>query len=64
MPISSEDGLDTFGNLGQLRFGHAFASQNVKPLIGQRTGNPPSNPFAASQMQQSSQSNDQPFFQI
>lgn len=60
--MNSEDGLDTFGNQGQLRLGHSFAGQNTQPLVGQRTGNPNANPFAALQRQQVP--NDQPFFSI
>ncbi|KZT03033.1 ENTH-domain-containing protein [Laetiporus sulphureus 93-53] len=54
-----EDGIDTFGNFGQLRYG-----QQAGRLIGQSTGQPQSsyNPF--SQQQQSQQSSEQPFFSI
>ncbi|KAF7791474.1 hypothetical protein EIP86_002490 [Pleurotus ostreatoroseus] len=53
-----EDGIDSFGNFGQLRFG-----QQAGRLAGQQTGAPSHNPFAQHQQQQQ-QSNDQPFFSI
>lgn len=59
-----EDGLDTFGNIGQTRLGHG----NTGPaIVSQRTG---ANPFATMQAQQQQQQqtqgrgNDQPFFSI
>ncbi|KAF9510869.1 hypothetical protein BS47DRAFT_1319393 [Hydnum rufescens UP504] len=55
-----EDGLDTFGNIGQLRYGHTGAQ--TAPLVGQRTGTGV-NPFA-SFTQQQRQPNEQPFFSI
>lgn len=50
---SSDDGQDTFGNVGNLRFGHTYTGQ----LATQQTGH---NPFA----KKPPQSNDQPFFSI
>lgn len=49
-----EDGMDTFGNVGQLRFGHSQAGQRV---VSQPTGH---NPFGRPQQQQ----NEQPFFTV
>ncbi|KAG8902820.1 hypothetical protein FRB99_004087 [Tulasnella sp. 403] len=49
-----EDGIDSFGNFGNLRYGHAFAGQ----LTGQPTGG--TNPFAKT----GQQTNEQPFFSI
>ncbi|KAF8603394.1 ENTH-domain-containing protein [Ceratobasidium sp. AG-I] len=51
-----EDGQDTFGNVGQLRFGHGNTAQR---LHTQQTGAP--NPFG--QQQHQSQS-EQPFFTV
>jgi len=50
-----EDGQDTFGNIGQLRFGHG---QTAQRLHTQPTGAP--NPFGAQQQGQS----EQPFFTV
>lgn len=62
----SEDGIDTFGNYGQLRYGHTGAG-SATPLVGQRTGTGV-NPFAGMQQQQQRQQTganpDQPFFSI
>ncbi|CAE6479061.1 unnamed protein product [Rhizoctonia solani] len=49
-----EDGMDTFGNIGQLRFGHG---QTAQRLASQPTGH---NPFGQPQQQQ----NEQPFFTV
>lgn len=59
-----EDGIDTFGNWGNLRYG-----QHAGRVVGQQTGAPPNshNPFAAQQQQQQQQqgiTNEQPFFSI
>lgn len=56
-----DDGQDTFGNTGALRYGYTNAG---KALIGQQTGAATSghNPFALQQQQQ--QNNDKPFFDI
>ncbi|KAI0919817.1 hypothetical protein AcV5_001785 [Taiwanofungus camphoratus] len=53
----TEDGIDTFGNFGQLRYG-----QQAGRLVGQQTGQPQAghNPFA----QQQQQNGEQPFFSI
>ncbi|KAI0660166.1 hypothetical protein C8Q70DRAFT_1053387 [Cubamyces menziesii] len=52
-----EDGIDTFGNFGALRYG-----QQAGKFVGQQpTGH---NPFAQQQQQQQQQSSDQPFFSI
>lgn len=64
----SEDGLDTFGNVGQLRLGHSHGTGDAAPLIGQRTGTG-GNPFASLQQQrgqrpQQTGSFDQPFFTV
>jgi epsin len=63
----SEDGLDTFGNVGQLRFGHSNATGDAVPLVGQRTGTG-GNPFAPLQQQrrpaQQTGGFDQPFFTV
>ncbi|TFK68914.1 ENTH-domain-containing protein [Pluteus cervinus] len=48
-----DDGMDTFGNVGALRYGHADGAR----LATQRTGN---NPFS----QQQQQGADQPFFTV
>ncbi|KAH9946378.1 ENTH-domain-containing protein [Epithele typhae] len=55
-----EDGVDTFGNWGNLRYG-----QQVSRVGTQPTGAPQGtfNPFAQQQQQQQ-QSNEQPFFSI
>ncbi|KAF8629730.1 hypothetical protein AX15_003307 [Amanita polypyramis BW_CC] len=50
-----DDGQDTFGNVGSLRYGQTDAGRAV---LAQRTGN---NPFA---LQQQQQSNERPFFDI
>ncbi|KAJ7637041.1 hypothetical protein FB45DRAFT_829341 [Roridomyces roridus] len=50
-----EDGQDTFGNTGALRYGHTNAGRAI--LAQQQTGH---NPFAQQQQQQ----NEQPFFSI
>ncbi|KAA1473303.1 ENTH-domain-containing protein [Dentipellis sp. KUC8613] len=60
-----DDGIDTFGNFGQLRYGHTDAGR----IVAQKTGAPHSNfnPFAAQQQQQQQQHQqnpDQPFFSI
>jgi len=53
----AEDGIDTFGNIGNLRYGHSQASR----LVGQSTGNP----FARPQQQAGTQqSGEQPFFSL
>lgn len=52
-----EDGMDTFGNVGQLRFGHG---QTAQRLHTQQTGAP--NPFG--QPQQRQQQSEQPFFTV
>ncbi|TDL23368.1 ENTH-domain-containing protein [Rickenella mellea] len=57
-----EDGLDSFGNIGNLRFGHTNAGRNVAQ---QMTGRP--NPFGQPQQQpqqQQQQYNEQPFFSV
>ncbi|KAG9083788.1 hypothetical protein FRC07_013816 [Ceratobasidium sp. 392] len=51
-----EDGQDTFGNVGQLRFGHGNVAQR---LHTQQTGAP--NPFG---QQQQGQQSEQPFFTV
>ncbi|KAI0338127.1 ENTH-domain-containing protein [Trametopsis cervina] len=53
-----DDGVDTFGNYGQLRYGPQGGH-----LISQQTGAAKTNPFAQQQRQQQ-QSGDQPFFSI
>ncbi|KZT57966.1 ENTH-domain-containing protein [Calocera cornea HHB12733] len=56
-----EDGMDTFGNLGNLRFGQ---TQYGRSLAAQATGAPGShNPFGQFR-QQGQQGSDQPFFSI
>ncbi|KAF8646005.1 hypothetical protein AX16_007431 [Volvariella volvacea WC 439] len=50
-----DDGQDTFGNVGALRYGHTDAGRHI---LAQKTGN---NPFAQNKPQQNS---DQPFFSI
>ncbi|PFH47050.1 hypothetical protein AMATHDRAFT_68507 [Amanita thiersii Skay4041] len=52
-----DDGQDTFGNVGALRFGHTDAGRS---LATQRTGATTNNPFA----RQEAPSNDRPFFDI
>ncbi|KLO12089.1 ENTH-domain-containing protein [Schizopora paradoxa] len=52
-----EDGIDSFGNIGQLRYGHA----NSGRIISQQTG---FNPFAQQQQQQQQNNSDQPFFSV
>ncbi|KIK63914.1 hypothetical protein GYMLUDRAFT_423221 [Collybiopsis luxurians FD-317 M1] len=54
-----EGGQDTFGNIGQLRYGHTNAGR----LISQPTANSGHNPFAMQQQQQQ-QNNEQPFFSV
>ncbi|KAI5121733.1 hypothetical protein M0805_009025 [Coniferiporia weirii] len=48
-----DDGVDTFGNIGQLRYGHTQAGRMAAQKTGQH------NPFAAQQ-----QTSEQPFFTI
>ncbi|ETW76487.1 equilibrative nucleoside transporter protein [Heterobasidion irregulare TC 32-1] len=59
-----DDGLDTFGNIGQLRYGGTDAGR----LAVQKTGAPNNgyNPFAQQQQQQQQQhqNGDQPFFSV
>ncbi|KAJ7615044.1 epsin domain-containing protein [Mycena polygramma] len=50
-----DDGQDTFGNTGALRYGHTNAG---RAIVAQQTGH---NPFAKQQQQQQ---NEQPFFDI
>ena len=63
-----EDGLDTFGNVGNLRIpvGTGFHASNR--MAGQQTGFGANNPFGQAQQggqqQQQQQQNDQPFFSI
>ncbi|CAD6586667.1 MAG: hypothetical protein CYPHOPRED_003628 [Cyphobasidiales sp. Tagirdzhanova-0007] len=54
-----DDGLDTFGNQGNLRYGHGS-----NRLAAQQTGG--TNPFQRQQQQQQrqQQGNDQPFFEL
>ncbi|KAH7886750.1 hypothetical protein F5I97DRAFT_1807100 [Phlebopus sp. FC_14] len=52
-----EDGQDTFGNVGALRYGHTQAGR----MAAQQTGLGANNPFG---QQQSSQNSEQPFFSI
>ncbi|KAI0937491.1 hypothetical protein AcV5_005392 [Taiwanofungus camphoratus] len=52
------DGIDTFGNVGQLR----FMSTQAGRLVAQKTGAPNHNPFL--QQNPTSQQSDQPFFQL
>ncbi|KAI0822130.1 hypothetical protein BC628DRAFT_1459787 [Trametes gibbosa] len=52
-----EDGIDTFGNFGALRYGQ----QAGKFVPSQQTGH---NPFALQQQQQQQQNSEQPFFSI
>jgi len=55
-----EDGIDSFGNFGQLRFG-----QQAGRLVGQATGPASHNPFSQQQQHQQQQgNNEQPFFSI
>lgn len=51
--LASREGQDTFGNVGQLRFGHTNAGR----IAAQKTGH---NPFAPQQPQ----TNEQPFFSV
>jgi epsin len=53
-----EGGQDTFGNIGQLRYGHTDAGR----IVTQKTGVSSHNPFTHQQQQQ--QNNEQPFFSI
>jgi len=57
-----DDGQDTFGNLGALRYGQTQAGQ----LAAQKTGLGANNPFHAvqQQQQQQGQNREQPFFSI
>ncbi|KDQ54579.1 hypothetical protein JAAARDRAFT_38265 [Jaapia argillacea MUCL 33604] len=55
-----DDGIDTFGNVGQLRYGPSQAGR----VAAQKTGAPSHNPFAQFQQPQQQHGNDQPFFQI
>lgn len=55
-----DDGQDTFGNVGQLRYGQTAAGR----LAVQMTGAGANNPFTQQQQQQQGQSADQPFFSI
>jgi epsin len=55
-----DDGQDTFGNLGALRYGQTQAGQ----LAAQKTGFGANNPFHATQQQQQGQNREQPFFSI
>ncbi|OJA07757.1 hypothetical protein AZE42_02998 [Rhizopogon vesiculosus] len=55
-----DDGQDTFGNLGALRYGQTQAGQ----LAAQKTGMGANNPFHAVQQQQQGQNREQPFFSI
>lgn len=61
-----EDGVDTFGNYGQLRYGGTDAGRLVAQKTGAATtGGSSFNPFAQQQQQQQrQQGNDQPFFSI
>ncbi|THH32679.1 hypothetical protein EUX98_g1504 [Antrodiella citrinella] len=52
-----EDGIDSFGNFGQLRYG-----QQAGRLVGQATGPSSHNPFSQQQQQQGG--SEQPFFSI
>lgn len=52
-----DDGMDTFGNVGQLRYG-----QHAGRFLG-APGQPSHNPFAAQQQQQQA-NHEQPFFSI
>ncbi|TFY77887.1 hypothetical protein EWM64_g6123 [Hericium alpestre] len=60
-----EDGLDTFGNIGQLRYGHTDAGRIATQKTGASGQQPSFNPFAQQQQQQQQhQNNEQPFFSI
>ncbi|EIM80614.1 ENTH-domain-containing protein [Stereum hirsutum FP-91666 SS1] len=61
-----EDGVDTFGNYGQLRYGGTDAGRLVTQKTGAPTGGSSFNPFAQQQQQQQhqQQGSDQPFFSI
>lgn len=52
-----DDGQDTFGNVGALRYG-----QKAGSMVNQGALNQGNNPFARQQQQQ--QSNEQPFFSV
>ncbi|KAF8063488.1 epsin domain-containing protein [Lyophyllum atratum] len=52
-----DDGTDTFGNFGALRYGHTDAAR----VIAQKSG---TNPFAQQQQQQQQQNSERPFFDI
>ncbi|KIK93931.1 hypothetical protein PAXRUDRAFT_33803 [Paxillus rubicundulus Ve08.2h10] len=52
-----DDGQDTFGNVGALRYGPTQAGR----VVSQKTGASPNNPFA---LQQHAQGSEQPFFSI
>ncbi|KAJ3509866.1 hypothetical protein NMY22_g16153 [Coprinellus aureogranulatus] len=55
-----DDGQDTFGNVGALRYGYTDAGRAV---LAAQTGNKQHNPFAMQQQQQQ-QNNEKPFFDI
>ena len=62
-----DDGQDTFGNVGMLRYGQTDAGR----LVATKTGGGSNNPFAMQQQQQQQhyqqqhqQSSDQPFFSL
>ncbi|KAI6024256.1 hypothetical protein EDC04DRAFT_2725853 [Pisolithus marmoratus] len=54
-----DDGLDTFGNVGMLRYGQTQAGR----IALQKTGTGANNPFAQGH-QQSNHTNEQPFFSV
>ncbi|KAJ7143282.1 epsin domain-containing protein [Mycena crocata] len=54
-----DDGQDTFGNTGAMRYGHTQAGRAL--LAAQPTGGVANNPFAR---QQQTQQNEQPFFNV
>lgn len=57
-----DDGQDTFGNIGSLRYGYTDAGRQI---VAQRTGASPHNPFAQQQQQQQQAVNpERPFFDI
>jgi len=53
-----DDGQDTFGNVGALRYGNTAAGRT---LLAQQTGARQNNPFAKQDQQQN---NEKPFFDI
>jgi len=55
-----DDGQDTFGNVGMLRYGQTPAGH----LAAQKTGIGANNPFQSMQRQQQGQNREQPFFSI